>query len=472
MMMKNLLLACVSLGLATAVVAQEKPNVLFIISDDLNEVIGSWGHPLIQTPNIDALSERGVRFRRAYCQVSVCNPSRASFLTGLRHKNTGVRTNDQNFRDVQPDILTLPQYFKENGYWTGTVGKVFHQGERDPQSWTWSSGNWQVNEVASTKGAGRNVTGGILRWAEWRSVESGELKDDRIARIAVEKIEGFTGDQPLFLGVGFINPHDLFFAPKEFFDLYPLDSIELPADWTGTDTVPAGAFGARGWFEGFDTMNENDKKELLRAYYACVSHMDARVGEVLDALKASGLEDNTLIVFMGDHGYHNWQKGWRGKTTVFELSAKTPLMIAGAGVSSHNRDSYCPVELIDVAPTLVELAGLAPMPNRDGRSLVPPLENPNLNDRQWNGIAVTEYGPNLRSIRTERWRYCEWGGPVGGEALYDHANDPDENHNVIGNPEHARLVRRLKNDLQQRTVTESVPAYPDTVIPTISLTGR
>ena len=419
-----------------------KKNILFIVSDDCNWSLGCWGHPVVKTPNIDRLSRKGVRFKRANCQVSVCNPSRASFLTGLRPERTGVWDNAMNFRDIHPDLLTMPQYFRENGYWTGTVGKIFHHGERDPQSWNWC-GDWRVDELRGTKGFSRNVTGGRLPWALYKEVESGELPDDRIAQLAVEKIGELDPDNPFFLAVGFIRPHDVFYAPKRFFDMYPLDSIQVDEKMAGQE-IPRGAYGVSSWKDAYNVIEDKDKKELLRAYYACVSYMDEQVGKVLDALKESGLEKDTLVVFMGDHGYHNWEKNWWGKCTVWELSTRTPLIISGDGLPSQNFDCYRVVELLDLCPTLVEWAGLPKMPERDGRSLVPLLHNPDMPDACWRGEAFTQFGPNLRAIRTDRWRYCEWRGSQGGEALYDHSNDPDELVNLALNPEKKVVVKRLK----------------------------
>ncbi len=266
---------------ASVVGSEAHKNVLLIISDDCNWSLGCWGHPVVKTPNIDRLSKRGIRFKRAYCQISVCNPSRASFLTGLRPKRTGVRNNSVDFRDVRPDILTMPQYLREHGYWTGTVGKVFHHGERDEKSWSWCA-DWRVDELHGTKGVSRNVTRGRLPWTSYKEVESGELPDDRIAELAVKKIRGFSQRKPFFLAVGFIRPHDVFFAPKRFFDMYPLVSLELNEKLPG-QKLPRGAYGVAAWKDAYEMMTNQDKKELLRAYYACVSYMDEQVGKVLAA---------------------------------------------------------------------------------------------------------------------------------------------------------------------------------------------
>jgi arylsulfatase A-like enzyme len=452
-----------------AVAGPARQNVLMIVSDDLNWVLGCYGHPIVKTPNLDALSRQGVRFQRAYCQVSFCNPSRASFLTGLRPSRTGVLDNTKIFRAVHPEILTLPQHFKENGYWTGRVGKLFHEGNEDVQSWLWRPhlpfdrlpeqhplrkasplNHWAIQNTIDelhTQGEGRNVTGGRLPWAQWRAVESGDLVDERIANAAVKQIRTLSSAQPFFLGVGFIRPHDPFFAPKRFFDLYPPESIRLPAS-TGSG-IPPTAYGIKQWGDVYETLNDRDKKELLRAYYAGVSFMDEQVGRVLAAMRERGLAERTLVVFMGDNGYHQWEKNWWGKVTVWELSARVPVIIASPNLPRQNADCHRVVELLDLAPTLVEMVGLPPMPGRDGRSLVPLLRNPMLPWQQWDGVALTEYGPRLRSVRTERWRYCRFGTD---EALYDHAADPGETVNQVASTKYRSVVERLRAMLESNVV--------------------
>lgn len=436
---------------------EPKRNVLFIVSDDLNWSLGCYGHPLVKTPNIDQLAKKSVRFMNAYCQVSVCNPSRASFLTGLRPDKTGIYGNSNSFREVHPEIVTMPQYFKENGYWTGVTGKIFHFGNDDEKSWTWlqpwnpdSLGEkskdlrWRFSEEKSTKGVTHRL--GDQVWMKWRAVESGVLQDDRTVDFAREQINGFTAQQPFFLGVGFIRPHDVFFAPKRFFDLYPIESMQLPAQ-DDTYPIPESAYGWKPWIKSFNALSEQDKKELMRAYYAGVSYMDEQVGKVITALRQNGLYDNTIIVFMGDNGYHQWEKNWFAKCTVWELSARVPLLISTP--ENQNNPAACNrvVELLDLCPTLVELAGLTPMPGRDGRSLVPLLKNPAMKEKNWHGKAFTQFG-ETRSVRTDRWRYCEWG--KSDEALFDHKDDPEEKVNLAKNPKYEKLIQQFKKELLQK----------------------
>jgi choline-sulfatase len=434
-----------------------KKNVLFIMADDLNWVLGCYGHKQIKTPNIDALAAQAIRFNNAYCQVSVSNPSRASLLTGLRPDKTGIYGNATSFRDVHPDVVTMPQYFKENGYWTGVTGKIFHFGNDDEKSWTWiqpwnpdslgeksKDHRWRFSEEKSTIGEGRHV--GNERWMKWRAVESGILQDDRTTAFALEQINLLSKGKPFFFGVGFIRPHDLFFAPKRFFDMYPVESMQLPSQ-DESYPIPESAYGWKPWLKSFKALNERDKKELMRAYYAGVSYMDEQVGKVIAALKQKGLYDNTIIVFMGDNGYHQWEKNWFAKCTVWELSARVPLIISTPENRNKPTVSNRVVELLDLCPTLVELAGLTAMPQRDGRSLVSLMKNPTMNDKKWKGKAFTQFA-ETRSIRTDRWRYCEWGR--SDEALFDHNNDPDENVNLATNPKYQKLIKQFRLELKQK----------------------
>jgi arylsulfatase A-like enzyme len=272
------------------------------------------------------------------------------------------------------------------------------------------------------------------------------LQDDRTADFALEQINLLSKEKPFFFGVGFIRPHDLFFAPKRFFDMYPVESMQLPAQ-DESYPIPESAYGWKPWLKSFKALNQQDKKELMRAYYAGVSYMDEQVGKVIAALKQKGLYDNTIIVFMGDNGYHQWEKNWFAKCTVWELSARVPLIISTPENRSKPTVSNRVVELLDLCPTLVELAGLTAMPGRDGRSLVPLMKNPTMYDKKWNGKAFTQFG-ETRSVRTDRWRYCEWG--KSDEALFDHKNDPDEKINLATNPKYQKLIKQFRLELQQK----------------------
>ncbi|WP_162027259.1 MULTISPECIES: sulfatase [unclassified Lentimonas] len=430
--------------------AAAKPNVLLIVADDLNELLGAWGHPVVQTPHIDQLASEGYRFRRAYAQAAVCGPSRASFLTGRRPHEVGVIDNKARFRDACPDLVTLPQHFRENGYYTATVGKVFHHDQIfDEPSWDTCDPNWRFDEFGATFGASRDVTGGALPWITWRAVEEGTLWDDWVVNtVKVEIKKQQEIEQPFFLAAGLMRPHDPFFAPKEFFDMYPLESIRLPENAT-RDGLPEAAFGSfDDWMVEIDGIDEQGRKELLRAWYACISYVDSLVGEMVAELKVANLYEDTIIVFMGDHGYHNWEKGWWGKATVWELSSRSPLILKVPG-RRGDADVNRVIEFIDLYPSLAELAGL-PDPERvSGRSFVPLLEDLQMGDAQWQGLAYTQFKDGLYSLRTERFRYCEWGkGDEIVSALYDHEVDPAERNDISAQPEYAELVEQFHEQLE------------------------
>ncbi len=445
-----ILLTLCCCALASVSAKSTRPNVLLIVADDLNELLGAWGHPVVKTPHIDQLASEGFRFRRAYAQAAVCGPSRASFLTGRRPQEVGVIDNKAKFRDSCPDLVTLPQFFRENGYYAATAGKVFHHDQIfDEPSWDTCDPNWRFDEFKATFGESNDVTNGKLPWITWRAVEEGTLWDDWVLNtVKVEIKKQQNAEKPFFIAAGLMRPHDPFFAPKKFFDMYPLETIRLPENAT-REGLPTAAFGSFGdWMVEIDGIDAQGRKELLRAWYACISYVDAQVGKMIDALKNEGLYEDTIIVFMGDHGYHNWEKGWWGKATVWELSARSPLVIRVPG-KSGDADVYRIVEFIDLYPTLAELAGL-PQPERlSGRSFVPLIENPNTPDSDWNGLAYTQFKDGLYSLRTERFRYCEWGmGDQIVPALYDQTVDPSEEVDLSADPKYKNLVHEFSVQLE------------------------
>ncbi|MEM0964935.1 MAG: sulfatase [Verrucomicrobiota bacterium] len=452
--MKNLNLWCLVpllFGLTSAH-SSERPNVLFIVVDDLNVDIASYGHPIVKTPNLDQLRERSMQFNRAYSQYPLCNPSRNSFLTGLYPGTSGNLNNADHIRDLIPDVVTLPQLFKENGYRTVSTGKIFHQ--RDPQSWTQISDMhtggllpmdrqprfYQQGEEGRTKGPGRLIVDETVPWFEWRSVVDGEefLKDGQIARATINRADEIAEDGvPFFLGIGFSRPHDPFFAPQRFFDMYPLDSLELPETPEGASEVPDHAF-YYVFKDAFDQMDRQDKLEAMRAFYAGISYMDEQLGLVMDHLEKKGLLDNTVIVFIGDHGYQVGEKNYWNKALLFERSCRAPMLISAPGKTLEGGSTDRIVEFIDIYPTLVELCDLEAPANLDGTSLVPLLMNP---DAPWHEIAYS-YCNADRSVRDPRFRYIVWSG--GGHALFDHEQDPGEHFNLAYNPEYATVVERMR----------------------------
>ena len=441
--------------------AQPKWNVLLIASDDLNAALGLYGNDLVKTPNLVRLARRGVRFDRAYCQFPLCNPSRSSFLTGLRPDHTKVLDNAVKFRDVDPNIVTLPQLFKKNGYHVARVGKLFHYGVPgqigtsgldDPASWDKvvnPRGRDRDDEpkITSLKPESREF-GGTLSWLAAEGTDE-EQTDGKSAAAAIGLLEQ-NKDRPFFLGVGFYRPHTPYVAPRKYFDLYPPDRL-TPAQYPPDDRndIPPAALVNRPEERA---MTDAQQREAMQAYYASVTFMDAQVGKLLDALDRLKLADRTIVVFLSDHGYLLGEHGLWQKMCLFEESARVPLVVAAPG---HKGDRTCfrLVELVDIYPTLAELCGLAPPANLDGRSLVPLLDDP---EQPWKNAAFTQVTRGQRenqfqgrSIRTERFRYTEWDGGRRGVELYDHQLDQGEFRNLANDPEFADDILPLRALLRQ-----------------------
>ncbi len=434
----------------------KKRNVLFIVSDDLNNRLGCYGDPMVKSPNLDRLARRGVRFERAYCQFPLCNPSRASFLTGLRPDHTKVYENATQFRKNIPDVVSLPQTFQKAGYRVARVGKLYHYGVPgglgtdgldDPPSW---------QQVVNPRGRDRadegliftlrpGQFGGTLSWLAAEGTD--EQQTDGIgAREAVRLLEE-NRERPFFLAVGFYRPHTPYVAPKKYFEMYPLDRIplaEVPAD--ERERAPAPAFGSA--LAEQDRMTDQQRREAIQAYYAAITFMDAQVGKVLDALERLRLAENTVVVFLSDHGYHLGEHGLWQKMSLFENSARVPLLIRAPGARGNGRASARTAELVDLHATLADLCGL-PAPASDGESLRPLLENPNAT---WDHAAYTQVtrgrldrqGFMGRSVRNECYRYTEWDEGRRGAQLYDYQADPKERKNLAHDPDHAATVGEMK----------------------------
>jgi uncharacterized sulfatase len=429
-----------------------KPNVLFLIADDLNCDLHCYGHPRVQSPNIDKLAQRGVRFERAYCQYPLCNPSRASFLTGRRPDETTVQNNGLHFRDVIPDTVTLPQLYRSNGYVVARVGKLYHYGVPgqigtdgldDRASW-----EQVVNPIGRDKHEEDKIFslvpgsyGGTLSWlaAEGRDEEQ---TDGIGANEAVKLLEKHK-DAPFFLAVGFYRPHTPYVAPKEYFELYPAESVELP-DLSPADKSrePAPAYASAKKEQA--TMDDPLRREAIQAYWASITFMDAQVGKVLDALDRLGLADNTIVVMTSDHGYHMYDHGLFQKMSLFENSARVPLIIAAPGAKGNGRSTKSIAELVDVYPTLADLCGLEAPHYLDGTSQQPALDDPSKSVKEAAFTQVRRGKKPGYSIRTERWRYILWDDGREGEQLFDMEADPREMRNLAGDPRHASVVAELK----------------------------
>ncbi len=433
-----------------------KLNVLFIVADDLRDTLGCYGHPLAKTPNIDRLAARGVRFDRAYVQYPVCNPSRSSFLSGLHPDQTGVLDNRTILRDKRPNVVTFPQLLKEHGWHTAAYGKIFHLGGNRNAGTrarfvdagvSWHEAlDYQLTDIGKRQLAGRNLTDGDLSWCRWAKADGGDddQPDGQIASAAIAAIRA-QGDKPWLVGAGFMKPHDPFVAPARYFDLHPPGSLKLhrdPADMTPAPPLAVG-FGAFG--RAFSRFTDRERIEFLQAYLACGSFMDTQVGRLLDELDRADLWDRTLVIFIGDHGYHLGERNWWNKNTLFERSCRTPLIVVAPGAKPGVARGI--VEFVDLFPTIADYCGVTPPQGLAGRSLRPFLENPESNGKSA-AFTVVSRGANGRgdSVRVDRWRYIVWSD--GARELYDHDNDPEETRNIAD--QHADIAAELNRLLATR----------------------
>ena len=449
--------------------------MLFLCVDDLRPELGCYGAEGMLTPNIDALAERGVRFTRAYCQQATCGPSRASLLTGCRPKTTGVLTLYEDYRERLPDLVVLPELFKQNGWYTRALGKVHHGDGRvdDARAWSetcWRPEHWQSYyalpesqaAVAAARARIRTRFDGYPRVLAWEApdVPATELGDGQIADEAIRFLEQ-RGDEPFFLALGFLKPHLPFVAPKRFWDLYPEDEIDLDAlpPW------PAGAPGCASNSSAEVMAYENIPNDvpispeqqltLRRGYSACVSHVDAQIGRVLAALEEEGIAERTIVVLWGDHGWHLGDLGLWGKHTNFEAATRTPLIVYLPGMVTGGAACASLVESVDIYPTLAELCGLTAPERIEGVSFVPLLDDP---QQPWKSAVFSRYPRRVpgvgktvgRSMRTERHRVVEWtlkGKDFREVEVYDLAESTTETINLATDEANAELVEGLIDQL-------------------------
>jgi uncharacterized sulfatase len=450
----TLAIGLLTIGLLTTARSAEKLNVVLIAVDDMNNDVGCYGHPLVKTPAIDRLSARGVRFDRAYCQYPVCNPSRVSMLSGRRPDTTGVFDLVTPPRTYLPDAVFLPEYFRQQGYYTAHVGKIFHTGDtEDAESWDFEKREWGKHPPDEAVIREKRIERPNKYYVEWNELRSddGETADGVVARQSSELLDKLANDdKPFFLGVGFRRPHSPYAAPKKYFDMYPVDSIpplvEPAAHLQGIPPV------ALTYPRDVPLITPQERAETVAAYWACITFVDAQIGIVLDAIQRNDLWKNTVVVFYSDHGYHLGEHGglWH-KMTLFEESARVPLIIAAPDIAGGGQACNRVVELVDVYPTLVQLAPLPRVKGLEGVSLCPLLDDPADAKHRWREVAYTQvvHGDTVgRSVRTERFRYIEWDGGKAGIELYDHDNDAHETVNLADDPKFAVVRSHLHKAVQ------------------------
>lgn len=471
------LFAC---GAAHAADTTPRMNVLHIISDDLNARLGCFGFDEVQSPNIDQLAARGVRFERAYCQYPLCNPSRASFMTGARPDTTKVLDNQDEFRKAIPDVLTIPQSFRNAGYAVARVGKIYHYGVPreigtdgldDPASWdkVVNPKGRDVDDITLVdmfalgedgkttirKAKRLTDTGGTVSWLAAEGTDD-EQTDGKGTAEAIALLEHYAREkQPFYLAVGFYRPHTPYIAPKSYFERYPRTAIVPPVVPLNVDSLfPAAALLSRK--PEAANVSDDLTRAAIQAYYASITFMDAQVGRLLATLDRLGLADNTIVVFHSDHGYHLGEKHLWQKKSLFEESARVPMIIAVPGNPANGRACARTVELLSLHQTLTELCGVEKSPLAEGASLVPLVQDP---AAAWEHAAYTQTffagsrkagnkDVTGRSVRTERWRYTEWNDGADGVELYDHEADPAEMKNLAADPAQAGQVAAMKQLLR------------------------
>ena len=474
----SLLLPCVSsLAAAGRATSAQRPNVLFVISDDLSARISPAGYEGVKTPVLDRLASEGTTFRRAYCQYPVCGPTRASFLTGLYPESTGVFDNRVTLEETRPGTPTLPRVFRDAGYWTASVGKVFHKYADNPGGNTWDVAEASENDEMEVERLARETferehgpvdkPGNRQRWREHLLTVAPQTRNQGVKglgpgygptglrdeqhndgknarRVAAWLTTRAHGDKPFLIAVGLHKPHIPFLAPDAYFALYPKASLRLvnppKNDWSD---IPAIAATKQYLDYGFPGLGEEDdarRREFTQAYYACISFIDAQLGVILDAVRAAGQWDNTIVVFVGDHGYNLGEHFMWGKVMLFEESARVPLIVRVPGIT-RGAQAHGLVEMLDIFPTLAELCAVKPPAHLQGRSIAPMLRDGSAPGKE-RAYTVVRRGETLgTAIRFDRWRYTEWGTPELNE-LYDLDGDPREWTNLAKDPAHAATVER------------------------------
>ncbi|AMV31060.1 Arylsulfatase [Pirellula sp. SH-Sr6A] len=433
--------------------AGEKPDILFIAVDDLNDWVGHLGgHPQSKTPNIDRLVARGMSFRNAHCAAPACNPSRAALMSGMRPWETGIYTNGDPAQDVLKDVVTINRHFLANGYRTLGAGKIYHnfaaEGRKD--GWTEWKGLFPSPRERDT-----NLTGMNKGHFDWGPLDAKleEMGDYKLTDWAVNQLQTAPLEQPLFLAVGYVKPHLPWYVPREYFDRFPLSTIQIPSVLESdlSDVPSAGVKMATQGGDHAAVLKADQWKKGVQAYLATISFLDDQVGRLLDGLENSPRKNKTIVVWWTDHGWHLGEKQHWRKFSLWEESTRTSFAIAAPGVTNASARCDAPVDYTNLYPTLCELAGLEVPGHVKGLSLVNLLKDPN---SDWDSIAVCSHGRGNHSARDSRYRYIRYAD--GSEELYDHANDPNEWTNIANDPS----KRGIKAKLEQAFPTSETEALP------------
>jgi arylsulfatase A-like enzyme len=461
----QVLLGAVGIGMllmaSTSAAELEKPNVLFIAIDDLNDWIGKLeGHPQSVTPNIDRLADRGVLFANAHCAAPACNPSRAALMTSIAPHRSGVYLNSQPWKPVLRDKVTLSQHFMQQGYRAIGSGKIYHGGFPDPDSWDDYWPSQTKNRPGDPRPEVQSVSGLNMGHFDWGPVNASdaEMGDTQVVDWVIEQLKT-KHDKPLFLACGIFRPHLPWYAPKKYFDQFPVDKIQLPVhrDDDLEDIPEAGVKMAKPTGDHAAVLEHEQWHAAVQGYLASISYTDGQVGRLLDALDTGPHAKNTVVVLWTDHGWHlGEKKHWR-KFALWEEATRTPLVFMAppgtpgmpAGTTAGTRVNK-PVSLLDIYPTLVDLCGLPARQGLSGQSLVPLMADPTT---WWERPALTTHGRLNHTLRSERFRYIRYAD--GSEELYDHESDPREYTNLAGRDKYAGVIQELSKWLPDENAPDA-----------------
>lgn len=429
--------------------ASEKPDVLFIAIDDLNDWVGHLGgNPDVKTPNLDALAKRGMSFTNAHCVAPACNPSRAGLLSGLRPSSTGIYSNSHDWQNTLADVLTLPQFYRQQGYHVLGGGKIFHGNGVIDRYW---DDYYVRKELPGPKTPYNGLDKAHFDWSPL-DIDETEMPDYKLVTWASDVLLQTRGEKPLFLAVGIVKPHLPWYAPQKYFDMYPLNEITLPEvpDDDLDDIPELGVRMARPEDDHKAVIESNQWRKAVQAYLATISFVDDQVGRLMEALDKSGRADNTIVVLWGDHGWHLGEKQHWRKFTLWEESTRAPLLFVVPGVTQTGHLCAAPVDFLNIYPTLADLCGL-PIPDHVQGMTMRPLLRDSM--AEWEIPALTTHGRGNHGVRDDRWRYIRYRD--GSEELYDHRSDPMEWNNLA-----TGSAAGKKRELARRMPTEEVPEAP------------